>query len=30
VELHKDMVKKQLEELRYSSPVIEEWILNIE
>ena len=30
VELHKNMVKKQLEELRYSSPVIEEWIMNIE
>jgi len=30
VETHKDLVSKQLEELGYSSTIIEEWIQNIE
>jgi hypothetical protein len=30
VESHKDSVKKQLEELGYSSTIIDEWISNIE
>ncbi len=30
VESHKDSVRKQLEELGYSSTIIEEWIQNIE
>jgi hypothetical protein len=30
VESHKDLVGKQLEELGYSSTIIEEWIQNIE
>ena len=30
VESHKELVKKQLEELGYSSIIIEEWINNIE
>lgn len=30
VELHKELVKKQLEELGYSTTIIDEWIQNIE
>ena len=30
VEAHKELVSKQLEELGYSSTIIEEWINNIE